>query len=680
MSDFADAEGISLRGGGAPPCFFSANRYNRNIADKSAASFIRKGPLPLKRAKKIRPAPRCQLGLVPSLLLTILLAGVSTLLCLWVQPNSLRTVLSGFAGQPLLIVLNCLPIGLLLAGFAVLFRNVFSSAALVGTCCAFLSLANRIKLDVRDEPVFPRDLTLVKEVGSAVGTYNIHWPWLVIGVILCFMFLMKGCARLVGCRPFPVPSLRGMGGRLAGLAACVAVLVSLIFTVYASNSLYNSFSVSNAYYIPSVFNELGFPYCFCHNFTTYAVTRPEGFSRAQAEQWDSGGTSGQGKPVHVIMVMNEAFSDVTDNSAFTYSKADDPLPNLHALRADPHCLSGHVVVPGFAGGTANTEFDVLTGMQTNALSASTTSAFRAVNRNLDSLFRVFGGDGYDTLFMHPGDAWFYNRENVYQWLGAKRILFADDMKDLQYKGRWVTDAYMAGQIEQQFESAVSSGKTLFNYTTTIQNHMSYTADKYGNGYVFPPVQSSADLSAEAKTLLSVYIEGARDADAMLGELTSYFRASGEPVVLVFWGDHLPYLGDNQLCYKELGMGLTPEDGGSESYLKSYETPYVIWANDAAADALDWNTAAAGLQLPKDGVISACYLGATVLELTGRSGESPWFETLAQARRELPVIQKGTCVLADDSIAAENSLSSSQAELLSKLRCWSYYKLKYKEIG
>lgn len=95
-----------------------------------------------------------------------------------------------------------------------------------------------------------------------------------------------------------------------------------------------------------------------------------------------------------------------------------------------------MVVPGFAGGTANTEFDVLTGMQTNALSAATTSALRVVNRNLDSVFRVFRAGDYHTSFLHPGDDWFYNRENVYRWLGAEETLFADEMKNLEYKGRW----------------------------------------------------------------------------------------------------------------------------------------------------------------------------------------------------------------------------------------------------
>lgn len=57
--------------------------------------------------------------------------------------------------------------------------------------------------------------------------------------------------------------------RIVGAVLSFGVLTALIFTVYASNDLYNSFRVSNAYYVPAVFNELGFPYCFCHQFTTY---------------------------------------------------------------------------------------------------------------------------------------------------------------------------------------------------------------------------------------------------------------------------------------------------------------------------------------------------------------------------------------------------------------------------
>ena len=437
--------------------------------------------------------PKVRLPLWATLLAAVLLAGAITLLALWCQPNALRSVLAVFRAQPLLIILNCLPVGMLLLVFTCLLRNVFFAGALVNFAVCALSIANRIKIEVRDEPVFPRDFALLKEAGSAVGTYDIQFPVPSIAVIVVFSLVLVALGLFAGSRPFPIARLRGWVGSLLGAAASFVVLAGLILTVYASNDLYNSFRVSNAYYIPSVFNELGFPYCFCHQFTTYPVDRPEGFSKSEAAGWETGGQTGLGKDISVILVMNEAFSDLTDQPMFNWAEETDPLPNLPALQKDPHTLSGHIVVPGFAGGTANTEFDVLTGMQTNALSVTATSAMRVVNRNLDSLFRVFGADGYRTSFYHPGDAWFYNRENVYRWLGAEHEVFAKDMKDLEYKGRWVTDDYMAGQIEQEFETAVGEGRPLFNYTTTIQNHMSYTADKYGEGYVFPPVSTTADI-------------------------------------------------------------------------------------------------------------------------------------------------------------------------------------------
>ena len=612
-----------------------------------------------------------------SLLAAVLLSGCITLLALWCQPNALRTVLAHFKAQPLLIVLNAMPIGLLVLALTCLLRNVFFSASLVNLAVCVLSIANRIKLEVRDEPVFPRDFALLKEVGSAMGTYDIHFPWGVIAVVLFASAALAVLGVFCKGQPFPIVRLRGWLGRMLGCAASFVVLTGLILTVYASNDLYNSFSVSNAYYIPSVFNELGFPYCFCHQFTTYPIDKPEGFDKAEAEDWDDGGETGLGKDVHLIMVMDEAFSDLTDDDAFAYTAENDPLPNLHALQNDPHAISGHVVVPGFAGGTANTEFDVLTGMQTNALSAATTSSFRVVNRNLDSVLRLFGDDGYHTSFFHPGDDWFYNRENVYRWMGAEETVFVDQMEDVDYKGRWVTDDYMAGFIEDKFEEAVENGELLCNYTTTIQNHMSYTADKYGADYEYPDVPLTVSVSPEVETLLKVYVEGARDADAMLGRLVDYFSATDEPVVLAFWGDHLPYLGDNQLGYAELGSEVALSEEERSDPLCSYETPYVIWANDAAAEILDWDAAVEALDLPENHELSASFLGAALVELTGRTGESPWFDFLNQLRRELPVVQKKNYLTMDGTYT--KIISTEQEQLIDQWRKWSYYKLRYKDI-
>ena len=110
-------------------------------------------------------------------LAAVLLAGAITLLALWCQPNALRAVLKVFRGQELLIVLNALPVGLLLLAIACLLRNVFYGAAVVNLVVGALSIANCIKIEVRDEPVFPRDFALLKEVGSAMGPITSTSRW-----------------------------------------------------------------------------------------------------------------------------------------------------------------------------------------------------------------------------------------------------------------------------------------------------------------------------------------------------------------------------------------------------------------------------------------------------------------------------------------------------------------------
>lgn len=99
--------------------------------------------------------PKYRLSLPQALLAAVLLSGGITLLALWCQPNAFRSPISGFLRQPLPIVLNALPVGLLVLAAACLLRNVFFGAALVNFAVCALSIANRVKIEVRDEPVFP---------------------------------------------------------------------------------------------------------------------------------------------------------------------------------------------------------------------------------------------------------------------------------------------------------------------------------------------------------------------------------------------------------------------------------------------------------------------------------------------------------------------------------------------
>ncbi len=614
-------------------------------------------------------------GLLTAILLGLACSVVVTLFVLWAHPVSVLAMLGKMLRQPLILFLNWLPIALLTAAFAFAFRNVFFSSALVGLIAGVMSIINRVKLTIRGEPFVPRDISLIKEAADAAGSYDMTLPWFQIGclVVMTAVFIALG-VLLPLKKSEDAPKKRGALVRVMGFVLCLAVLVGAVGLVYSSTDLYNSFETTEPYNLSSVNNELGFVYYFCYHFSTYKIEKPEGFDRDEAASWETGYESApDAADVNVVFVMNEAFSDILNEDVFVFPEGENPMEVYNTLAEGENAWAGHIVVPYFAGGTADTEFDVASGMQTNLLNpaAPSLTAFRTVNRDLDSIFRVFGADGYTSCFMHPGQSWFYNRENVYDWFGADESFFVEDF-DAEYKGSWVTDESVLRELVSRFEEKSAGGGLDFTYAVTIQNHMSYTAEKYGD-YVCPEVETTAELSPEIQTAVNVYAEGIRDANAMLEDLTEFYSEQSEPVLLVFFGDHLPYLGDNRQGYAELGLPAASVTGGEDPFA-AYTAPVLFWCNDAAAEALDFENAIEALDLPADGRISACYLGAAVLELTGRGEVSPWFAFLNEMRRELPVLHNGYYESADGEITTEPT--AEEAALVSRMRCWAYYKLRY----
>lgn len=614
-------------------------------------------------------------GLLTAILLGLACSVVVTLFVLWAHPVSVLAMLGKMLRQPLILFLNWLPIALLTAAFAFAFRNVFFSSALVGLIAGVMSIINRVKLTIRGEPFVPRDISLIKEAADAAGSYDMTLPWFQIGclVVMTAVFIVLG-VLLPLKKSEDAPKKRGALVRVMGFVLCLAVLVGAVGLVYSSTDLYNSFETTEPYNLSSVNNELGFVYYFCYHFSTYKIEKPEDFDRDEAASWETGYESApDAADVNVVFVMNEAFSDILNEDVFVFPEGENPMEVYNTMAEGENAWAGHIVVPYFAGGTADTEFDVASGMQTNLLNpaAPSLTAFRTVNRDLDSIFRVFGADGYTSCFMHPGQSWFYNRENVYDWFGADESFFVEDF-DAEYKGSWVTDESVLRELVSRFEEKSADGGLDFTYAVTIQNHMSYTAEKYGD-YVCPEVETTAELSPEIQTAVNVYAEGIRDANAMLEDLTEFYSEQSEPVLLVFFGDHLPYLGDNRQGYAELGLPAASVTGGEDPFA-AYTAPVLFWCNDAAAEALDFANAIEALDLPADGRISACYLGAAVLELTGRGEVSPWFAFLNEMRRELPVLHNGYYESADGEIITEPT--AEEAALVSRMRCWAYYKLRY----
>lgn len=602
----------------------------------------------------------------------LLYLGISLailVVALYLQSGSTMKLLRNFAHDPRLLVLNLFPIMAVLALLYALLGNLFFAGSVTALVFHLLSLIDLIKVECRRDPLVPQDFALLGEALHATGEYrlDLHPGRIVLIVGFSIALLLMGLIL----KRRPKRFLRV----LLALAA-VGSMTGAMMTAYPSMDVYNSVidKIDGLIYtnVPKVFGETGFIYCFLHNVGKYEVEKPAGYDKAEAESWTAETDTPAGEPVkaNVIFIQCEAYSSVFDEDVFSYAPEDNPMYLFHQVAQSPRAVSGRIVVSNYGAGTANTEFDVLTGMQTNMLNSTPTSALRCIHKDVPSLARVFRDQGFDSWFMHPGDRWFYNRESTYHHFGLHKQTFKEDISSLFFKGGFPSDDCFRQELIREYEAqTASSDAPWFAFTVTIQNHQAYPWSKYDTRV--PDAQLDIEVSDNTMETISVYAEGIRDSSQMLWDLTAYFDGRDEPVILVFWGDHLPAMGANYSVYRELGMHVGDESELGYA-LDTYTTPFVIWGNKAFDEAYGFRDRADALQLPTGERISDIYLGELVYELLDMQGKDAYFDFLSHARRTLPVICMGRYELPDGTLT--ETLTPEQQAVEDKLHKWTYYRV------
>lgn len=603
----------------------------------------------------------------------LLILGISImieLLSIYIQPGVFRASLYSIVSRPLLLFLNFFPVLVFVCIGYFLFKNVFWGALPSALIFPLFSYVNLLKIEGREDAFVPADIALFREALSSTANYSLNMHWKLIAVIVLFAaFIIFLGFHLKSTAPSVVI-------RIGASIGIFALFVLSVHFLYSDKEIYNSFEVPAAYNIPSVFNNLGFNYCFLYNINLYSVDKPEGYNKETIEEWEKEyaqeKTEKTAKP-HVIFVMGEAFSDLSNNDVFAYqTPQDNPIYLFNQLAEREQAISGKIVVSNIAAGTANTEFDIMTGMPTNMISDTTTSSFRVIHKSTPSLASMFSDNGYSTYFMHPGMSWFYNRNSVYQFLGMDDLTFSEAFNPEQdNKGPLISDEAFLRQLKADFEERHEQGP-LFSYNVSIQNHQAYNYEKYPEKP--NPVPLHTEISDRAMEFLSVYMEGAKDTAKMMYDFAEYADNIDEPIVLVYFGDHLPNLGEDYLTYKELGISVGQTDS-TESILSSYETPFLIYANKAYYESVDFKAAVKSLELPENGIISDIYLGAAVCELIGFSGEDAYFDFLNQARRQLPVFrEKESAYILSDGTYTDTLTDENLTDIIHKIDWWEYYRL------
>ncbi len=268
---------------------------------------------------------------------------------------------------------------------------------------------------------------------------------------------------------------------------------------------------------------------------------------------------------NIIFLQLESFFDVKYMENF--SCTEDPIPFFTALKEI--YPSGFLEVPSIGAGTANTEFECITGMNLDLFGPGE-YPYKTIlaEQTCESLPYILRKYGYSSSALHNNDGTFYNRHEVFKNLGFDRFISKEYMAKLEVNELdWARDRVLTGQIMQVLSGTKERD---FIYAISVQGHGAYPEE---------PVLQEKKLDIKLPEELAeyyyqylYYVHQLQEMDAFLKELVLNLSACREEVVLVLYGDHLPSLG---LSDELLRNG------------NAFQTEYVIWSNfDLEAEDMD----------------------------------------------------------------------------------------------
>lgn len=530
----------------------------------------------------------------------------------------LPTLFRSYFAHPPLVLLNILPavllglLGLFLTGRAWA-AYLISAVPAIG-----FALVNYYKILLRGDPFLASDIRLLRTAGGIANRYHFVVTQLMLYIALAALLMLLFSI-------FLLPNAhRGWKARLAGVLICLALARGLYTQVYLDGALYdktaNNDILNYAMSDLETFVSRGFWYPFLRSIPSAFPYVPDGYNAREADAFLARYESKDiptNKKVNVVGVMLEAFSDLTDFPMLAeLDSVQELYAPLHELEAQS--VSGDLLTNIFAGGTVESEWGFLTGFSHH-------SEFRT---NVDSYVRYFKAQGYDAVYRHPGYGWFYNRQNVNDYLGFDESVFHEngfgELVDIE-EALFLSDSILFDYLLRDLTERDDAAAPLFSFSVTFQNHGPYDSVPLEGGIVSGAGTAWTD---ESRGILDNYLKGIRDTITELRRFVDGLEALDKPVVLVLFGDHKPWLGNGAAVYHELGVNLDTDT--LDGFYNYYSTPYLIWANSAAKRVLGSDFVGEGTD------VSPCFLMTELFDLCGWDG--PAFMALTRdVRKETPLV-------------------------------------------
>ena len=476
------------------------------------------------------------------------------------------------------------------------------ATAIFSTVMTVYAVANHIKIESRNEPVLPADLNFITggNTGqlasfipqSSQGLVNTAVSGVIWLVVICIiMQFIDGRNAVIYCSwRHPFTGIKNLAGTLTRIvAACCSFALCFSFVWGFGNEGYWSTDFAkNLGDSPQIWNGLadstnnGPVVNFLRLAHTKTMDKPNGYSQEAMEKISRKYTE-QAKQLNqtrtenmtdntVIMVLSETFSDPTRVPGVSFS--EDPMPNIRHVKAQT--TSGLMLSPGYGGGTANIEYQALSGLSMANYSSTLSIAYQQLVPSLkwaptlNQAWDKANGKGSSIAF-HAYNRNMYFRDLNYKKFGFSKFYATDGTPQL--KGlRPLGSAWYAS--DESFYSEVlkkisSSDQKKFYQVVTMQNHMPYE-DFYPDNQ-FKDEDTSSNLQDDEKQNIETYTKGLSYTDQATTEFLNQLNHIDRPITVVFYGDHLPGIYSTAYSSKDNILGL-------------HETDYFIWSNDASKSA------------------------------------------------------------------------------------------------
>ena len=524
--------------------------------------------------------------------------------------------LVGYSIFPGGVIFQILCLSYLFIFLYIIFNRYLFTTILILFGGVLFIVANAIKFSMRAEPILPSDLVWVFQPSvlfsfvdaSVLMTVSISlviftfiyiigrryiYPGRIIRATI-LRFVLLGLMLLLSINVYSIFK-RKDNGKIIDDVPIITLLNNFQDTKWLGNSI-------NARY-------RSLSYVWLNQITTDPIIEPKGYSKEKIKEIEK-------KYDQVALEINKNRNELIDNQTIVYvlseSFADpsriegvnlsrNPIPKIQEIKTK--VTSGLMQSDGYGGGTANMEFQTLTGLPFYNINPTVSVLYSEVAPKMRRLISV--SDSFNNKeVIHFESPINYSRNVIYNRLKFNKFISIDDKKnyDLGYQEVHISDESTYKAVLKEMDAK----KNQFFSVITIQNHSPFIAGEpsdltaTGNGF-----------SDDENTKLTNYSRLLTFTDTATQSFLESLSKIDKKITVVFYGDHLP--------------GLYPESAFKNNPESQYQTDYFIWSNFDAPK----------LNYP---LVNSSDFSAMVFEQTN-SKVSPYYALLTEVLKKASVDKK-----------------------------------------